>query len=283
MNGSEPTATTAPKLDTTPPPLHVVEPRFQLQAAANPALPGLTDGAQLVKMQTRHRFPWPIVILLLLLLLAAVGWWLVRPSWTPLWVQPPGPLIASGTLEADEVRVGAEVAGQIVELVREGQTVNAGDVVARLDDSLIQIQIQQGDLATRQRLEIQADRYLLRSPISGVVTRVPMHVGEIVGSGQTVATIADLSVLKLTAYVLEQDLGAVQVGQLVTVTVDPFDSRAFRGVVTATNPRAEFTPRNVQTRADRLNLVFGVRILVDNPDGALKPGMPADATFAARP
>ncbi len=54
-------------------------------------------------------------------------------------------------------------------------------------------------------------------------------------------------------------------------------------MVTSTNPRAEFTPRNVQTQADRLNLVFGVKIRVDNPDMALKPGMPADVIFAPAP
>jgi HlyD family secretion protein len=50
--------------------------------------------------------------------------------------------------------------------------------------------------------------------------------------------------------------------------------------VTSTNPRAEFTPRNVQTQRDRLNLVFGVQVRVDNPEMALKPGMPVDARFA---
>ena len=74
-----------------------------------------------------------------------------------------------------------------------------------------------------------------------------------------------------------------RVGQEVAVTADPFPGRSFSGVVTSTNQRAEFTPRNVQTQRDRLNLVFGVKIRVDNPRGELKPGMPADATFASLP
>jgi HlyD family secretion protein len=112
------------------------------------------------------------------------------------------------------------------------------------------------------------------------VTRVPAHVGEVASAGQTVAAVADLNALDLTAYVLERDLGQVRVGQEVAVTADPFPGRAFYGVVTSTNQRAEFTPRNIQTQRDRLNLVFGVKIRVDNPNGELKPGMPADATFA---
>jgi HlyD family secretion protein len=226
-----------------------------------------------------HPPRWLFAGLLLLLAGAAVTWYGIRTNWVPPWVQPPAPLSASGTLEADEVLVGSQVAGRIVELAREGQSVQANDVVARLDDSLIQVQIRQGDVAARQRLEVQADQYILRSPIAGVITRVPLHTGEVASPGQAVATVADLSVLKLTAYVLENDLGQVQVGQEVSITADPFPGRTFRGVVTSTNPRAEFTPRNVQTKADRLNLVFGVRILVDNPDGALKPGMPVDVAF----
>jgi HlyD family secretion protein len=199
------------------------------------------------------------------------------------WVQPVGSLTASGTLEADEILVGPEIAGRLVELAEEGQSVRAGDVLARLDDSLIQLQIRQAETAQRLQLLNMAERYLLRSPTDGVLTRVPVHLGEVVSPGQTVAAVADLSKLKLTAYVLERDLGQVQVGQQVAVTADPFPGRAFQGVVTSTNPRAEFTPRNVQTQRDRLNLVFGVKVRVENPAGALKPGMPADAVFTPLP
>jgi multidrug resistance efflux pump len=213
----------------------------------------------------------------LALILGAVGWWLytARP-----WVTAPGALTASGTLEADEVLVGSEVSGRIVSLAQEGQSVQAGQIVAGLDSSLVQIQIRQSDAATQQQLAIQADKYQLRSPISGVVTRVPMHTGEVVAPGQTVVAVADLHTLDLMAYVLERDLGQVRVGQAVAVTADPFPGRVFNGVVVSTNQRAEFTPRNVQTQRDRLNLVFGVKVRIENPDGALKPGMPADATFA---
>ena len=86
--------------------------------------------------------------------------------------------------------------------------------------------------------------------------------------------VADLSTLKLTAWVLERDLGKVSVGQVVQVTADPFPGKTFGGLVTSINTQAEFTPRNVQTQTDRLNLVFGVNMHVDNVDGLLKAGMP---------
>jgi len=226
-----------------------------------------------------RRPPLPAIAVLVLIIGGALAFWLVSTAAAPA----PGPLTASGTLEADEILVGSEVAGRIVDVVREGQAVRAWDTIARLDDSLLQLQLRQADVATRQQLEIQAERYHVRSPVAGIVTRVPMHGGEVVAPGQIIAAVADLSKLKLTAYVLERDLGRVQVGQHVAITADPFGAREFDGVVTSTNPRAEFTPRNVQTQRDRLNLVFGVKIRVDNRESALKPGMPADATFSPVP
>jgi multidrug resistance efflux pump len=218
--------------------------------------------------------------LILLLIVIGVGvWWFYDNDWKLPWQITPGPLTASGTLEADEVLVGAQISGRLVNLVQEGQAVKADEVLAKLDDKLIQLQILQANIGQRQQLEIQLDNYQLRSPINGIVTRVPVHIGEIVSPGETVVAVADLSNLDLTAYVLERDLGKVLVGQQVAVTADPFPGRTFQGVVTSTSPHAEFTPRNIQTQADRLNLVFGVKIRVDNPDGALKPGMPADVTF----
>ncbi|MBI3964852.1 MAG: HlyD family efflux transporter periplasmic adaptor subunit [Chloroflexi bacterium] len=215
--------------------------------------------------------------LLAVFLLAPLGWY----SWR-LWVAAAAPtsLTASGTVEAEEVHVGSEIAGRIVALpAEEGRWLRAGDVVARLDDTLITTQLRGADVAQRQQLEIQADRYIVRTPISGVVTKTPARVGEVAAPGQTLVNVSDLSQLKLTVYVLERDLGRVWVGQSVHVAADPFPGRTFSGVVTSINSRAEFTPRNVQTQRDRQNLVFGVKIRVDNPDGALKPGLPVDAIF----
>jgi multidrug resistance efflux pump len=231
--------------------------------------------------QRGHRFPRLALLLLALLILVPVGWWFAPLiPWTPPWLQASGPLVASGTLEADEILVGSEVSGRIVSLAREGQPVQANQVLVQLDDSMVRLQFRQGDAVAQQQLAIQTEKYQLKSPISGVVTRVPLHVGEVVAPAQTVVAVADLSALEMTAYVLERDLGKVQVGQQVAVTVDPFPGQSFYGVVTSTKQQAEFTPRNVQTQRDRLNLVFGVKIRVDNPQGALKPGMPADVTFA---
>lgn len=194
-------------------------------------------------------------------------------------------LTASGTLEADEVVIAPRVAATVTELpVAAGAWINGGDVAVKLDDRTVQLQIYQSvDLASRRVLELQAQDYTLRSPVSGIVTRVAAHVGEMALPGQPLLAVSDLSTLKLTIYVREVDLGRVAVGQQIRLVADPYPTQAFRGVVTSINERAEFTPRNVQTRSDRLNLVFGVQATIENGDGALKPGMPVDATFEAAP
>jgi multidrug resistance efflux pump len=211
-----------------------------------------------------------------------LGAWLGYQAW--LGSQAPSVLIGSGTLEADETLLSPQVTGAITALpFPEGSAVSKGAVVARIDDRVIQLQREQAistDVATERVLALEADEYVLRAPVDGIVTRVPTHVGEMAMPGETLLAIANLASLKLTVYVREADLAKVAVGQTLSVTADPFPNRSFTGRVTSINQRAEFTPRNIQTQADRLNLVFGVQTLVANPEGALKPGMPVDVRFA---
>ena len=221
----------------------------------------------------------PVVVVLAL---AAIGgWWYMQQ---PTLVTAPA-LSASGTLEADETLVAPRVGGAITSLpVEPGQTVTAGQTVATIDDRLIQLQIRQAlDPSTLFLLQLQAQDYTLRSPVSGIVTRQPAHPGEQASPGQVLVAVADLATLKLTLYIRQTDLAQVAVGQPITVTADPYPNRVFQGTVTSINQRAEFTPRNVQTQTDRLNLVFGVQATVSNPDRALKPGMPVDARFEVAP
>jgi multidrug efflux pump subunit AcrA (membrane-fusion protein) len=92
-------------------------------------------------------------------------------------------------------------------------------------------------------------------------------------------TLADLDNLTLTIFVPEDQVGKVQIGQPVSVTVDAYPERVFPGTVTFIASQAEFTPKNVQTKEERVNMVFAVRVGLPNGDHALKPGMPADAVI----
>ena len=97
--------------------------------------------------------------------------------------------------------------------------------------------------------------------------------------GATLLTLGDLDEATLTVYVPEDKLGQVKIGQQVEVYVDSFPERTFIGTVVAIAQEAEFTPRNVQTKEERVNMVFAVEVNIPNPDHALKPGLPADAVI----
>lgn len=115
------------------------------------------------------------------------------------------------------------------------------------------------------------------APQAGIVTDIVLHEGEVAAPGAAIVQLARPEEVTLTVYVPEPDMGRVTVGQRATVWVDSFPDRAFEGTVTRVAERAEFTPKNVQTREERADTVFPVKITLANPEGLLKPGMPADA------
>jgi len=125
----------------------------------------------------------------------------------------------------------------------------------------------------------QREMYALTAPLDGIVVDVIMRPGEVAAAGATLLTLADLNKLTLTVYVPQNQLGQVYLDQLVQITVNSFPHRIFEGHVSRIADRAEFTPRNVATQEERVNLVFAVEITVQNEDDALKMGMPADVVF----
>ncbi len=117
------------------------------------------------------------------------------------------------------------------------------------------------------------------SPAAGVVTAKLVEKGEILPPGTALAVVTDLADAELVAYVGEADLGRVRLGQEAVVVTD--DGQRREGQLTWINPRAEFTPKNVQTRDERVKLVYKIKIALDNADGLYKPGMPAEAHLRA--
>ncbi len=116
------------------------------------------------------------------------------------------------------------------------------------------------------------------SPIHGTVTQRLVEAGELVAQGTVIATISQLDTVELTIYVTAIELGRVRLGQNAEASIDTYPDRVFEGTIVYISPAAEFTPKNIQTKDDRVKLVFGVKIEIPNADGTLKPGMPADAT-----
>ncbi|MCL7453726.1 MAG: efflux RND transporter periplasmic adaptor subunit [Anaerolineae bacterium] len=126
-------------------------------------------------------------------------------------------------------------------------------------------------------LQTQIAMLTLTTPISGVVTSRSAAAGEPALAGSILMTVSNLDEVKLTIYVPEAELGRVYLGQEVEVRVDAYPDRVFQGVVSYIAQEAEFTPRNVQTEEERVNMVFAVKVRLPNPERRLKPGMPADA------
>jgi len=103
--------------------------------------------------------------------------------------------------------------------------------------------------------------------------------GEMVQAGSAIVRVSVLENVRLVIYVREVELGKIRLGDEARVTIDAWPDKVFRGKVIFISPTAEFTPKNVQTKEERVKLSFAVKIEVENPGGELKPGMPADAVL----
>jgi len=261
----------------------------------------------------------------------------------------------SGTLEATEVTVAAQTAGQILRLSRdEGDAVAAGDTLATIDVEKLMLQrrqllasvdeiranrrpvaetvrqatdnlenieksyrrinalFEQGTATQQQRDDAHTKYQVAQSqlesakaqgamldareatvrasialldrqirdgdviaPLAGVITEKYVESGEIVGAGSAVFKIADTKRFWIKVYVSERDLGLFAVGSVAQVRVDAHPE-PLSGAVSWVSPQAEFTPKNVETRDARAELVYAVKVTIENPPGVLKIGMPAE-------
>ncbi len=125
------------------------------------------------------------------------------------------------------------------------------------------------------QLEQQLADTSVTSPLAGIVTEKVAEAGEHVAPGGTIVVVTDVRDAWLSVYVPEPDLDWIKIGQDARVVTDGGTER--RGRVTFVASQAEFTPKNVQTKDERVKLVFKVKIALDNADGVFKPGMPAEA------
>lgn len=140
--------------------------------------------------------------------------------------------------------------------------------------------------AAQARLDLDAitlSYTVLRAPFAGVISVRHAELGQLAGPGVPIFTLDDLDHPWLRAYVNEPDIGTVRLGEPVAVTTDAYPHHTYRGRISFISPEAEFTPKTVETHAERVTLVYRIRIDIDNPSHELLPGMPADATIAALP
>ncbi|TYB30622.1 MAG: efflux RND transporter periplasmic adaptor subunit [Candidatus Mcinerneyibacterium aminivorans] len=135
---------------------------------------------------------------------------------------------------------------------------------------------------TKKEIEIikkQIDDCTVQAPVDGTITEKMYERGELISKGAVLYTISDLQKLEVYIYVPEKDLGKIKIGGEAGVYSDTYPDRKFAGKIYHIAEEAEFTPKNVQTKEDRVKQVFKVKIKVENEDKILKPGMPCDVVI----
>ena len=154
--------------------------------------------------------------------------------------------------------------------------VEAGPSAEELDTARAQVALAEARLRT---IDVTLQRAEVTAPIAGVVIDLPLQVGELASPGSPVAVLSNLDQMTLRVYVPEISLGRVYLGQEVRVQVDTFPGVAFVGHVVLIGSEAEFAPRSIESQDERVKMVFGVTIHLENQGHSLKPGLPVDAGF----
>lgn len=133
------------------------------------------------------------------------------------------------------------------------------------------------------QMKDQLNRCKIVNPINGTVLDKYIEPSEIAAPGKTLYKIADMSQMILRVYVSGTQLSSVKIGQNVTVMIDQEkgEGKTFEGTVSWVSPEAEFTPKIIQTKEERVNLVYAVKVTVKN-DGSLKIGMPGEVRFEGK-
>ncbi len=117
----------------------------------------------------------------------------------------------------------------------------------------------------------------LAAPFDGVILVRQAELGELAVPGAPIVTLADLDHVWLRAYINETDIGRVRLGAKASVSIDSRPGKHYGGRISFISSAAEFTPKSVETHAERVTLVYRIKIDIDNPEHELVPGLPADA------
>lgn len=133
--------------------------------------------------------------------------------------------------------------------------------------------------ANLELLDTQMSKLIINAPMDGVILARNVEPGGFVQPGGAALTMANLNDLTITVYIPEDRYGEIHLGQEVSVSVDSFPGQTFTATVSYIADQAEFTPRNVQTVQGRSATVYAIKLKVNDPEGKLKLGMPADVVF----
>ncbi|HLG20323.1 MAG TPA: efflux RND transporter periplasmic adaptor subunit [Bdellovibrionota bacterium] len=180
--------------------------------------------------------------------------------------------------QAEKTQYEADLRGAEKDYRRMQDLLDAGSGTGKArDDAKSRFDMTAGRVAVSiariGQLEQQIKDTTVRSPIGGVVTQKLVEQGELLAPGSTLVVVTDLNDSWLTAYVGEPDLPRIRLGQEAKLLTDAGITRP--GKITYIASTAEFTPKNVQTKDERVKLVYKIKVAMENSDGLFKPGMPA--------
>ena len=146
-----------------------------------------------------------------------------------------------------------------------------------------ELETRRADIARSQAqvgvLESQRNDRTLASPVNGVVLTKSAERGEVLAAGAAILTLGDIDKPWVRGYIGERDLGRVKLGMPATVASDSYPGKEYKGRLTFISSEAEFTPKQIQTRDERVKLVYRIKIEVENPNHELKSNMPVDAVI----
>jgi HlyD family secretion protein len=165
-----------------------------------------------------------------------------------------------------------DLAGQVAVLQKQIAANNTQKASVAAEISVLE--------SKKATLNEQISRCVVKTQLKGTILEKYAEAGELTVAGKALVKIADMSVIKLKVYVSGAQLGSIRLGKSCTVRIDDGEKgfRSFTGTISHISEKAEFTPKIIQTKEERVTLVYAVTIDVKN-DGSLKPGMPGEAIF----
>ena len=257
----------------------------------------------------RKHPPIPVIVVVLLALIGGGVWW----WWSSTQPTASAETQISGAVEANTYQVASALAGRVTDVkIAEGDKVAKGDELVLLDQSALKLQLEQAEQgvvaakaavtnakndddstkadikAAEARLaqaqtavklaKVQLGYTVITAPRAGTVVSLTTNVGQNAAPGKALLTLVDATDLFVRVFVSETRIGEVKVGQSATLTTDS-STETYSGTVSFIASESEFTPNNVQTKEQRVKLVYEVRVRLSDTTGTLKAGMPVDVTF----
>jgi multidrug resistance efflux pump len=171
--------------------------------------------------------------------------------------------------EINMAKAAYEQAAAALDLLKNGARREDIDAARAFRDAA------QADL---DRARVTADEMVIKSPRDGAIESLDVHPGDLVKAGPVVS-VADPNDLELYVYLGALALGQVRLGQKVPLTADAYDNEEFEGTIVQIATQGEYTPRNLQTKEERVQQVFGIKLKLDSSGGRLRAGMTVTAHF----